>query len=249
MRIIFLGTNGWYDTNTGNSICTLIETDESYLILDAGNGIYKLDQYIPEKTEKSVHLFISHVHLDHIIGMHTFNKFKFLQTMQIYGPKGIKKDLTLIINSPYTVPLPKLSFPVEVTELSEGKHNLPYPAECRHLFHSSLCMGFRFELDRKILAYCPDTGMCDNAFILARNADLLITECAFRPGQISTEWPHLNPETAAHIAKEAKAEKLVLTHFDADIYRSLKERKFAESKARETFRNTIAAEDGMEIKI
>lgn len=46
MKIIFLGTNGWYDTKTGNTICTLIETDNEYIILDAGNGIYKIDKYI-----------------------------------------------------------------------------------------------------------------------------------------------------------------------------------------------------------
>jgi len=41
--IHFLGTNGWYDTDTGNTICILIDTEEYGIILDAGNGIYKLD--------------------------------------------------------------------------------------------------------------------------------------------------------------------------------------------------------------
>jgi ribonuclease BN (tRNA processing enzyme) len=26
MKIVFLGTNGWYDTSTGNTICTLLKT-------------------------------------------------------------------------------------------------------------------------------------------------------------------------------------------------------------------------------
>ncbi len=41
--VIFLGTNGWYDTNIGNTICILVETKKEYLILDAGNGFYKID--------------------------------------------------------------------------------------------------------------------------------------------------------------------------------------------------------------
>ena len=46
MKIVFLGTNGWYDSKTGNTICTLLETENNYIIFDAGNGIYQLDQYI-----------------------------------------------------------------------------------------------------------------------------------------------------------------------------------------------------------
>lgn len=54
MRIIFLGTNGWYDTDTGNTTCALIDTKSCYIILDAGNGIYKADKYI--KENKPVYL-------------------------------------------------------------------------------------------------------------------------------------------------------------------------------------------------
>jgi len=36
MKITFLGTNGWYDTDCGNTICTLLETTKAYILLDAG---------------------------------------------------------------------------------------------------------------------------------------------------------------------------------------------------------------------
>ena len=41
MDIIFLGTNGWYDSPTGSTICTLINSERYHILLDAGNGIYK----------------------------------------------------------------------------------------------------------------------------------------------------------------------------------------------------------------
>ena len=44
MKVLFLGTNGWYDTKTGNTTCILIETKKEYIILDAGNGFYKIDR-------------------------------------------------------------------------------------------------------------------------------------------------------------------------------------------------------------
>lgn len=247
MKAIFLGTNGWYDTDTGNTVCTLIETDEYSIILDAGNGIFKLDKYIEGK--KPVYLFISHFHLDHIIGLHILNKFNFRQGLSIYGQAGTKVILNTLINMPFTVPLSALKFKVDIHELSEGVHNIPFLVESRFLLHSSKCMGYRFQFDGKIIAYCPDTGICENTIELARNADLLIAECSFKSGQNNPEWPHLNPEDAAHIAKDANAKKLALLHFDANIYRTLEMRGRAQEIARKIFNNTIASHDNMQLEI
>ena len=38
MKIIFLGTNGWYDTKTGNTLSVFMKTKKEYIILDAGSG-------------------------------------------------------------------------------------------------------------------------------------------------------------------------------------------------------------------
>ena len=247
MKAIFLGTNGWYDTDTGNTVCTLIETDEYSIILDAGNGIFKLDKYIEGK--KPVYLFISHFHLDHIIGLHILNKFNFRQGMYVYGQAGTKAILDMLINTPFTVPLSALPFKVDIHELSEGVNNIPFSVESRFLLHSSKCMGYRFELDGMIITYCPDTGICDNAIKLAKNADLLIAECSFKSGQSNSEWPHLNPEDAAQIAKKARAKKLALLHFDANIYKSLQNREQAQEKAKKIFNNTFAIVDNQEITI
>ena len=249
MKITFLGTNGWYDTDTGNTICTLIESDDYFIILDAGNGIYKLDRHIPKNSNKPVYLFLSHFHFDHITGLHILTKFRFNQGLHIYGQEGTKDILDRIINEPYTVPFSRLLFEVDVNELSEGNHNIPFPVECRFLLHSSKCIGYRFELDNKVIAYCPDTGICDNAKLLAQDSDLLIAECALRIGERNNEWPHLNPEDAAQIAKEANAGKLALVHFDANRYNSMSLRKEAQEKAREIFGNTVAAIDNMQVEL
>jgi len=163
MRVVFLGTNGWYDTDTGNIICTLVESAEYVLILDAGNGIYKLDRYISAENSKPVYLFINHFHLDHIAGLHILNKFHSLETPNIIGKVGTPRILQTFMNDPFTVPISMLLFRIEVRELAEGIHHIPFSVECRLLLHSSSCMGYRFELDGRTLAYCPDTDVCGNA--------------------------------------------------------------------------------------
>lgn len=247
MKIIFLGTNGWYDTATGNTICVLIDAPEAYVVLDAGNGLYKLDQYIKDR-QKPIYLFLSHFHLDHLIGLHSMAKFRFKQGLTIVGQKGTKRILFQLIRQPFTLALQDLKTKVQVEELESRQGTVSFLEAALKLKHVSSCYGFRFKLGGKIVSYVPDTGLCDNALKLAKGADLLITECAFKAGQNSLEWPHLNPLTAAKLANSAKADRLLLVHFDAAIYRTLKERGEAEKAARRIHRNTLATKDGyMEI--
>ncbi len=245
MQIIFLGTNGWYDSPTGSTICTLINTDREHIILDAGNGLYKADRYI--KDGLPVYIFLSHFHLDHIEGLHVLTKFRFSGGLTILGQQGTAKSLDAIINQPYTVPLKALPYPVAVQELVPVTCHLPFPTECRFLVHASPCMGYRFQLEGRTVAYCPDTGVCESAEQLARNADLLIAECAHLPGESNPSWPHLNPQDAAGIARRAGARKLALTHFDAGRYTSLEMRCEAIKEIWDV--DIVAARDEMVMEI
>lgn len=250
IKIIFLGTNGWYDTKTGNTICTLLETKQYSIILDAGNGIYKIDKYIDVK--KPAFLFLSHFHLDHIVGLHILSKFNFKSGLNIYGQKGTKKILNQLINQPFTVPLVRLPFKAKINEISEGKYSLPmfpFLVKAKFLNHSSSCLGYCFELEKKKITYCTDTGICKNFKELSQDVDLLITECTLKSDQKTSEWSHLTPEQGAKIAKETGVKKLILTHFDSNIYQTLKERKEAEKVAKTIFENTIAAFDNLEINL
>ena len=245
MRIFFLGTNGWYDTDTGNTICTLIDADQYYIILDAGNGIYKADKYI--SRDKPVYLFLSHFHLDHIEGLHVLTKFRF-KKLTIIGQPGTKKTINAFLDKKFSVPLSKLTYDCKAIDVNEGWHDEPFRFQCLKLKHVTKCFGFRFEIEGKAISYCTDTGYCDNAVKLSKNTDLLISECAFL-GKPDPFWPHLNPELAAKLAREANVKKLVLTHFDANEYLTMRQREQAESRSRKIFKRTTAAVDGTLIKI
>lgn len=244
MKAIFLGTNGWYDTETGNTVCTLIQSERYDILLDAGNGLHRADRYLDGR--KPTFLFLSHFHIDHIEGLHILAKFRFTEGLVICGPEGCRAILGVFLNQPFTVPLADLPYPIRIMEMPEDAASLPFSVEALPLRHSSLTLGYRITIDGRIAAYCPDTGYCENAATLAREADLLITECAYKNDQFFEGWPHLNPGTAARIACEAGAKRLVLTHFDASVYRNLAERKEAEAVAAGIFPATIAGMDGLE---
>ncbi len=77
----------------------------------------------------------------------------------------------------------------------------------------------------------------------------MITECAYKPGQEEWGWAHLKPQEAADVAVKSKVKKLILTHFDASIYKTIQHRREAEAVAKKIFKNTLAATDGLEIEL
>jgi ribonuclease BN (tRNA processing enzyme) len=241
MRVTFLGTNGWFDTAAGNTICTLVETSERYIVLDAGNGIWKLDRMMHRPLP--VDLFLSHFHLDHICGLHTLVKFLMPMGLRVIGPKGTQETLRKVITRPFTVPMDELPYDVEFIEMNEGGNDIGYQVEMRPLRHTSPCMGYRIGIDGKVLTYCTDTGMSDNIRVLGQDADLLVLECSFRRGGSSKTWPHLNPEEAIALGRETRAKRLALTHFDAYQYPTSQSRAEVEEMAADLPGLIVARDD------
>jgi ribonuclease BN (tRNA processing enzyme) len=248
MKITLLGTNGWYDTENGSTTCVLVQASQYDIIFDAGYGFSKIDQYTI--GERPAYLFLSHHHLDHLIGLHVLPKFHFNKGLTVTGQPGTRRALESLLDSPFAVPIANHRFPVRVVDLPDIQDQLPFGLTALPLIHSGPCQGYRLEIDGRVIAYCTDTGYCANAVTLARNADLLVCECSQAPGsQPKEEWPHLNPSLAARIASEAGARQLALIHFDPSQYPTLASRKGAQEEASRVFPNTIAGQDGMTFKL
>jgi len=100
-----------------------------------------------------------------------------------------------------------------------------------------------------VITYCTDTGICDNAIALGRDADLLITECGLKPGAKSPDWPHLNPEDAIHIARKAHAKRLALMHFGAEVYKTVDDRRALQQRYEKEWPGLIVATDDLTITV
>lgn len=262
-KLTFLGTNGWYPTHMGSTVSALLETPDRYVVLDAGDGLHKLDVHATD-TSKPVDVFLSHFHLDHTFGLHIQPKFHFKNEMRVFAPPNGIGHLRALINHPYSAPPEILRTKVTFHEIREGKNTIeppngvkgaPYSVTALPLDHADPCYGLRFEFNysgggQKVLSYCTDTGPCENLILLSRAADALITECSLLPGEpLTPSWPHMNPESAAKAANEAGCRRLFLTHFAAQKYVSPELRAAAERSAGMFFPNAIAAHDGMETDI
>lgn len=246
ITITLLGTNGWYSTKTGNTLSILIQTPDMTIILDAGDGIHKVADICPIVTTPA-YLLLSHFHLDHISGFHALARLRFSQGLHIFGPPKTREVLSSFIGYPFTVPAHELPYPITITDLDEGESLIPFPVTTALLDHTQPVYGYRIGLD-KTIAFCTDTGPCANYLRIAQDADLLISECSYLPGENNPEWPHMNPEMVMKVATDAGVKKVILVHFAADLYTSLEMRRNILQSV-PALSDHIIGEDGMRIMV
>ena len=250
VRIFFLGTNGWFATKTGNTVCAAIRAKDKLIVLDAGDGFQHAPALMGRLGIRRADVFLSHLHIDHIAGLHLLPLLPRGMCVRIFAHRSYLPALKKFVAHPYTASPPEQYARVSLHPLSTGENNVPYPVHALPLRHADPCFGFRFQVGGRRIAYCTDTGPCKNIQALAQGADALITECSLLPraGE-HAGWPHLSPEMAAREAEKAGAQMLLLTHFDAKEYRAFSQRAAAQKAARKIFPRAFASRDGMEIGI
>lgn len=241
IKITVLGSNGWYDDANGRTTSVLVQNGRETILLDAGSGMTHGRTRID--FAKPGYLFLTHLHLDHITGLQTLSLFPFDAGFTLITPLGGKDDLLSILRPPFMSPLEKQPYPTRLIEAETLPQNpLPFKVSALPLDHAVPTTGYRLEIDGKIIAFVLDTAACENAVKLAKDADLLITEAGFLPGQTGPAG-HLDPKGAARLSKEANVKRTLLIHFGASAYTEVGMRATAVEDARAIFPNLITGTD------
>lgn len=300
LTVRFLGTSAACPTVDRGVSGLAIHREGETLLFDCGEGTQR--QMMRYGVSFAFHhLFFTHTHSDHILGltglMRTLQLLGRTEPMHIFGPKNSAKTLRQCIS----LGGERITFPVEVTELSEGQivprddyhvrafgvdHRgasaLGYalvesdrlgrfnPETARELgipegpLWGQIHRGLPITLDdgRVILpevlvgaarrgrriVLTGDTRPCANTVEAAHDADLLIHEATFADDEAgrAVETGHSTAREAAEVAKQAQARRLVLTHISARYTREAPE---LEQQAKDVFKRTQIARDGLEILV
>lgn len=260
MTVIPLGTNGFFPSFGRETACYAIPFGKILIFLDAGSGLFRLQDEAKELLDNvdEIHIFLSHYHLDHAFGFYAaFALFKGKKVV-VFGPekRQVFSDLTQIGYFPINFNKKHENF--SWVKLEEGKHRIStYKVRSRkqnHRKETSLAYRFKFP-DGKTLAYVTDGEPKSESIEFISGVDLLLHEHWYSGEDLLKEKVpfkdqvidgHVTTAGTAMIGREAKVKQLVLIHHNpfADTLKLDKQLKLAKS----IYHKTVLSGDLIPIK-
>ena len=222
MKVTVVGCSGSYAGPDSSASCYLVEADDPddpgrtwRLLLDLGSGaLGALHRYADPLTIDG--LVISHLHADHffdISGYYVMRKYHptgAQPRIPVWGPKGTERRVAKAYGLPV---VPGMSEEFDFHRYGRTPVTVgPFTVTTKRMNHPVEAHGLRVEADGRSVVYSGDTAACDNLVELATDADLLLSEAAFRDGFDNPPDIHLTGSEAADTAKRARVGRLVLTH-------------------------------------
>ena len=215
IKIVFLGTGGYHPTETRQTSGVLLP--ELGVLFDAGTGVFRLTDHL--KTEV-LHLFLSHAHLDHIVGITYLLvplELKRIKHVKIYGrPTVLKSIKTHLFAASIFPTLPNFEW---ISLAGRQSVTLPGGEVVTHQklpSHPHGSTGFRLDRGEQSLAYITDTRTDGSYLEFIRGVKLLIHECNFpdHMAELAEKTGHSCTSNVAQTAVKADVGRLLLTHID-----------------------------------
>jgi phosphoribosyl 1,2-cyclic phosphodiesterase len=236
----------------GNTSCVEVSLPNgTVLVLDAGSGIRPLGLELLQRRARSVHLLLTHLHLDHLEGLRFFAPlFVTGMTLEIWGPRSPLFSLQERIARSFSPPL----FPIDLRRVPATVRFHDVPRESWEIdgmlltaelvAHPGPTLGFRIETATSSLAYLPDHEPALGGSIartspdwisgssLAANVDLLLHDAQYGEGEYSERvgWGHSSVADAVAFARACDAQRLLLFHHDPSHSDEVLERMQAEAR-------------------
>lgn len=252
MKVTFWGVRGSIPTSGkdtteygGHTSCVAVVPgdDSPPLVFDLGTGARPLGRSLLKMGVETVHVLLSHTHMDHIFALPYFEPiFSPSCRVHVGVPAGSDGEARARIGK-Y---LNGIFHPLRLDDLGPrlrfhgvpgGKtFNVgPYRVKTLRLVHPGGTIGYRVDYGGCTACYLTDTGplarpnegvivgeeptaMESELIELVHDADLLVMDTTFDEAEYFAKmhWGHAFPEYAAKIAGLANVKKLALFHHSPD---------------------------------
>ncbi len=227
----------------GDTSCYMLEAGDETIFLDAGTGLLRAPAYYP----KPPLILLSHLHLDHVIGLGMFPGITNRnQRPSVYIPfcesrSAAEKTMDRLFSPPF--------WPLTLQDCESTPALLPMPAalELGEVTvaampgnHPGGCLVFRIEYRGKCVVYATDFEHEETSFArltdFAHGADLLLYDAQYtqREYELHRGYGHSTAEKGLELMERSGAKRLLLVHHapwstDRDLI--LREEKLPKEKA------------------
>ncbi len=272
---VFLDTLdfGLGGTFGGHSSCVQIITDlPEHVILDLGTGVRPLGQTMLErfgaKQPQVYHIFLSHLHWDHIMG------FPFFAPAYIPGNQIIIHTCHANAEDALRRQQDSPSFPVLFDQLgADIRFDVLVPGQAYDIagltvsallqHHVGDSYGWRFDRGGKSVVYSTDSEhqlgddvARQKVVAFFRSADAVIFDAMYSLADaisVKADWGHSSNIVGVELCQEARAQRLVLFHHepasdDSQLQSVLNDTQRLEAATRDGHAvQVLAAWDGLEL--
>jgi ribonuclease BN (tRNA processing enzyme) len=225
MHLQFVGSGDAFGSGGRFNTCFHLVGKEINALIDCGaTSLVAMNKLAINRNAIDT-IFISHFHADHVGGVPSFvleanYVRKRERALTIAGPPGLESRYAewLELSFPGTKTM-ELRFPLTLRELQVGSrsevgHLSVTPFNVQHDDRAGPCLGYRFEVEGKVIAFSGDTEWTDALIEIGREADLFICEAYTRDKPITT---HMALTSLERHLGQIRPKRLVLSHMSDDM--------------------------------
>ncbi len=261
-----------FGTVGGNTTCLEVRaSDGTLIVFDGGSGMRELGPSIlsTPPQDRTVHLFFTHLHYDHVQGIPFFAPaYHPDYTIHFYSPRP---DLSDRLNEHMHRPF----FPVHMEEVMRSQREFAQLAESGsqsigslriswlRVNHPGGACAYRLEEDGCSLIFCPDVALSDAEFGLSPEnraffdgANVLIMDAQYTLGEAieKYDWGHSSYSLVVDFALAWRIRRLYLFHHeprygDQKLERNLQAARWYAARASDEHLEIDLAREGGEVTL